>query len=106
MGIISYLRQFRVAGYAVFDFSVSFLAAYLLAPWLSKIFKKIGVDIPKYSWYYFTVPISIVVHLLVNTITPLTHAAINPSDDYIIKIIILVLIVLGAKDIKFTNKKW
>lgn len=103
MGIIPYLRQFRVSGYAVFDFAVSFLAAYLLAPWLSKMFKKIGVNIPKYSWLYFTVPISIIVHLLVNTMTPLTQAFINPHGDYIIKIIVLVLVILGAKDIGFIS---
>lgn len=105
MGIIPYLRQFRIGGYAVFDFTVSFLAAYLLAPWLSKLFRKIGLDIPKYSWLYFTVPISIIVHLIVNIITPLTRAFINPNGDYIIKIIILVLVVLGAKDIKLIKKQ-
>ncbi len=104
MGIITYLRQFRIDGYAIFDFAVSFLAAYLLAPWLSKMFKKIGVDIPKYSWLYFTVPISVLIHLLVNTITPLTRDFIDPHGGIIVKLVVLVLFILGAKDIRLTKR--
>ena len=67
---IEFLRQFRLGEYAIFDFVVTFLAFYLLAPLLSKIFLKIGINIPKKNWLFLAVPISIPSHLLARTITP------------------------------------
>jgi len=74
---IEYLRQFRFGEYAILDFAVSFLGIYLLSPLLSKTFLKINVEIPKKNWLYLTLPISIIAHLIVGTITPMTKSFIG-----------------------------
>ena len=102
--MIEFLRQFRVGGYAIFDFAVSFLGIYLLAPLLSKIFLKIGVDIPRKSWILFTLPISIIIHLLVGKITPMTKNFIDIHGHYLLKILILGLLILGVMGIKIIKK--
>ncbi len=101
---IEFFRQFRFGGYAIFDFVVSFLGIYLLAPLLSKLFRKLGLDIPRLSWIYFTLPIGIISHILVGNITPMTRDFLDLHDHYILKIIILVLLVLGIKGIKKIKK--
>ncbi|MFH1286377.1 MAG: hypothetical protein ABII02_01340 [Candidatus Magasanikbacteria bacterium] len=103
MTTLEYLRQFRIAGYAMFDFALSFLGIYLLAPLLSKLFLYIHLDIPKSSWLYFTLPIAILVHLLVGNITPMTAQFFDMKSHYILKIVILALIVLGVRGIRIVK---
>lgn len=100
MGTISYLRTFRLGEYAIFDFSVSIVAIYFLAPYLSKLGRKFNLDIPRRSWLYFTLPISVLVHLLFLTITPMTRDTIDLNGHYIIKIVMIILIILGVAGIK------
>lgn len=100
MNIVEFLRQFRLGGYAIFDFVVAFVGIYLLSPLLSKIFRKIHIIIPKRSWIFLTLPISIIVHLLVRNITPMTKYVTDLHGHYILKLIILVLLIFGLKDIK------
>lgn len=104
MTLLEFLRQFRFGEYAVFDFATSFLGIYLLSPLLSKIFLKFRLDIPKKSWLLLTLPISIIVHLLVGVITPMTRDFIDIDDHYILKIIILILLILGLKGVKIVKK--
>lgn len=104
MDTITFLRQFRIFNYAIFDLAISFIVIFLLAPLLSKIFRKGGLIIPKISWLYLTLPISIAVHLLIGKITPMTKNFIDLNGHYILKIIILILLVLGTKKIRRTNK--
>ena len=101
---IEYLRQFRVFEYAIFDFAAAFLGVYLLAPLLSKLFLKLRIDIPKTSWIYLTMPIAIISHVLVGNITPLTRDFINTGDHYTLKIVIIILLILGLKDMKLVRK--
>ena len=101
---IDFLRQFRFGGYAIFDFAVAFLGIFLLSPLLSKIFKKLRVDIPKQNWLFLTLPIGIFVHLLVGKMTPMTQNFINIHDHYILKAVILGLLILGLKGIKIIKK--
>ena len=104
MPSIEYLRSFKVFEYAIFDFALSFLGVYLLSPILSWLLTKINVKISKKSWLLLTIPISIPIHYLVGTITPLTEQFLNPNGDFIVKIVIVVLTYLGAKDIKVSKK--
>jgi len=104
MSIIEFLRQFRLGGYAIFDFAIAFLGIYLLSPLLSKIFRKIRIDIPKRNWLFLTLPISILAHLLVKNITPMTKYFIDIHGHYILKLLILVLLILGVKGIKIIKK--
>lgn len=101
---IEFLRQFRVGEYAIFDFVVAFLGIWLLSPLLSKIFRKVGLEIPKKNWIFLTLPIGIVSHILTGHITPMTRDFIDPSGHYILKIIIMVLFILGMRGIKRSNK--
>jgi len=102
---IEYLRQFRLGGYAIFDFAAVFIGMYFLAPLLSKLFLKIRVDIPRKNWLFLALPIGIITHLLIGNITPMTRDFIDIHDHYILKIFILILLVLGLKGIKIVNKK-
>lgn len=102
---IEYLRHFRIGGYAIFDFAVSFLAVYLVAPLLSKLFLKIGVDIPKVNWLYLTLPISIAVHLSFGNITPMTANFLDLHGHILLKIIMLGLLFMGLKGIKIRIKE-
>lgn len=101
---IEYLREFRFSWYAIFDFIVVFIAVYLLAPLLSKIFIKLKIDIPKKNWFFLSLPIGIIVHLLVGNITPMTRDFIDINNHYILKIIIICLLILGFKGIKIIKK--
>ncbi|KKR12913.1 MAG: hypothetical protein UT41_C0001G0457 [Candidatus Wolfebacteria bacterium GW2011_GWC2_39_22] len=100
MATIEFLRQFRIGEYALFDLTVAFLGVYLLAPLLSKLFLKIGIIVPKYNWLYLTLPIGIIVHLLVGTLTPMTKAVIDVNGYYILKIIVIILILLGLRGVR------
>jgi hypothetical protein len=100
MNAIEFLRQYRLGGYAIFDFVVAFVGIYLIAPWLSKIFLKIGIDIPKLNWLFLTLPIGIITHLLIGKMTPLTAAFVDIHGHYILKIVIIGLLILGLKGIR------
>ena len=102
---IEFLRQFRIAGYAIFDLGASFLGIYLLAPLLSRFFLKFRVQISRKSWLLLTLPLSIVAHLLVGTRTLMTKDFLDIQGHYVLKGILLALLILGIKDIKITKKK-
>jgi len=104
MNPIEFLRQFRLGGYAIFDFAVAFLGIYLLSPLLSKIFLKLRLDIPKLNWLFLTLPISIIVHLLIGQTTLMTKNFLDIHGHYILKILILGLLILGIKGIKIIKK--
>lgn len=101
---IELLRQFRFGGYAIFDFVAAFLGIYLLSPFLSIIFLKLNVNIPKRNWLFLTIPISILAHLLIGKITPMTKDFVDIHSHYILKILILGLSILGIRDIKIVRK--
>jgi len=104
MTTIEFLRQFRIGGYAIFDFVVAFLGIYLLSPLLSKIFLKFKIIIPKSNWVFLTLPIGILAHLIVGNITPMTRNFIDINGHYILKILILILLFFGLRNIKIIKK--
>ncbi len=101
---IEYLRQFRISGYAIFDFAAAFLGMYLLSPLLSKLFLKIRVDIPKRNWLFLTLPIGILAHLLFRNNTPMTKDIMDVHGHYAVKALIVGLFILGMKGIKIVKK--
>lgn len=101
---LEFLRHFRFAGYAIFDLAVSFLGIYLLSPLLSKLFLKIKIRVPKISWLYLTLPLSILIHLLVGKMTLMTKNFIDLQSNYLLKTIVIILFVFGLKDIKINRK--
>lgn len=104
MNTIDFLRQFRIGEYAIFDLVASFLGIYLLSPLLSKIFRKVRLEIPKKNWLFLTLPIGILTHILVGKITPMTRDFLDLQGNYILKIIIIGLLILGIKGIKIIKK--
>lgn len=102
---IEFLRQFRLGEYAIFDLVFVFIVFYFLSPLLSKLFLKLKINIPKKNWLFLVLPISIITHLLVGSMTPMTRNFINIHDHYILKIFILTLLIFGIKGIKIIKKK-
>jgi len=104
MEIIDSLRQYHIGNYAVFDFVLAFLGMYLLAPLLSKGFRKFGLVVPEKNWIFLTLPISVGAHLLVGNITTMTRDFLDPDSYYLLKIVILILFILGIRGIKKIEK--
>jgi len=104
MNIIEFLRQFRFSDYAIFDFAITYIGIYLLAPLLSKIFLKIRVDIRKKNWLLLALPLSVLIHLLVGKITPMTRDVIDMHDHYILKILILILLIYGIRGVRIIKR--
>lgn len=101
---IEFLRQFRVGGYAILDFTTAFLGIYLFSLLTSKIFLKLRLDIPKRSWIFLTLPIGIATHLIIGRITPMTKNFMDIHGHYVLKIVIIGLLILGLKSIKIIKK--
>lgn len=97
---IKYIRQFRIGGYAIFDLVFVYFGMYLLSPLLTRIFQKIGIDIPHKNWLYLALPIGILVHVLIGQITPMTKNFFNLNDNLILKIIIVLMVIMGLRGIK------
>ncbi len=91
MNIITFLRSFRVGPFAIFDFAASFLAVYFLAPYLQKM----GLKLSRVQMMWFVVPVSILVHILVGSQTPLTKMFIDPSGGYIVKVVFVLMVFMG-----------
>ncbi len=104
MTTIEFLRQFRLGGYAIFDFAVSFLGMALLSPLLSGIFLKFKIKIPKINWVFLTLPISIIFHIAFGKMTPLVQNFLNFKDHFILKIIVLIFLFLGLRNIEKIKK--
>jgi hypothetical protein len=100
MDLIDSLRQFRVGGFALFDFAVSFLGMLALSPLLTGLFKRMGVHVPKRNWVILTLPISVLVHTLVGKMTPLTKDFLDPSGHYLAKAIMIVCLFFGIYGIR------
>ena len=105
MNTIEFLRQFGFSGYAYFDIIISFFGVYLLSPLLSKLFLKLGIKISRSSWLFLTLPIGILIHLAVGQQTPMVKNFFDINGHYVLKSVILILIILGVKDIKITKKQ-
>lgn len=97
---LEYIRSYRIVNYAILDIVASFVGIYLLAPLLSKLFLKFKIVIPLSSWMYFTLPIGIISHLLVRNMTGMTKDFLDPNGHFLIKFIIILLVILGARGIR------
>ena len=102
---LEFLRHFRIFGYAIFDLVVAFGGIYLASSFLSKMFLRIKINIPKRNWLFLTLPIGIATHLLIGRMTPMTKNFLDIHGHYILKILIIGLLILGLKDIKIIKNK-
>lgn len=101
---VEYLRQFKISEYAVFDFLISFLAVFLLAPFLTKLFLKVRISVPKANWLYLVVPLSILFHIIFKQMTPLTENFLDVTGYYVLKIIVVFLLIMGFRGVKVADK--
>ena len=101
---IAYLRQFKVAGYAAFDFAASFLGMLLLSPLLSGLARRAGWQVPRMNWVYMALPLGIAAHLASGNLTPMTRDFIDPRGHYIVKVLVIGFFILGLRNIS-RNKK-
>jgi len=101
---IEFLRQFRIGEYAIFDLTTAFVGVYLASFLLSKLFRKIRVDIPRISWVLLTLPIGILTHIIIGRITPMTKNFLDIQGHYVLKIVIIGLLIFGLRGIKIIKK--
>ncbi len=104
MPTLEYLRSFKLFDFALFDFTLSFLGVYLLAPLLSRFFSKVRLKISRKSWLLLTIPLSIPIHMLVGTYTPMVESFLNSQGGYVVKVVVIFLTYLGVKEIKVLKK--
>lgn len=101
---IEFLRSFKIAGYAVFDFAASFLGMFLLSPILSGLARRAGWQVPRVNWVFLAMPLGIAAHLASGRITPMTADFLDPRGHYLVKAAILVFLVLSFRNIKRIKK--
>ena len=101
---IDYLRQFRLGGYAVFDFAAAFAGMLLLSPLLSGLARRAGWQVPRMNWVYLALPLGVLAHIASGRITPMTRDFMDPGGSYILKGVVLALLVLALRNIKRIKK--
>ena len=104
MEILEYLRGFTIFEYAIFDLALSFGGIYLISERLSRWFLKINIEIPKINWLFLVLPFSILIHIVFQQMTPMTLNFLDLNNYYFLKILILILLFFGLKNIKKIDK--
>jgi len=99
---LEYLRQWRVGQFTVFDTVASYVGILILSPILSWLMSRLDLKVPLISWLWFTMPLSVIFHLIFNQSTPLMKVLTNPRtfDFYIAVIILLVMTYLGLRKVR------
>ena len=93
MDLIILLRTFRVGPFAVFDFAISYLVVYLLAPY----FYRMGLKLSREQFLWLTLPFSILVHVLFGKMTPLTEMFLDLHGSYWVKILVIFMIFMAIR---------
>lgn len=97
--LLGFLRSYRFGPISIFDTVGSFALVYLFGPWLTRLFRKLRVEIPQSSWYWLVIPIGEIVHFLFGISTPLMRMLQNRDGDYLAKFVVFAMIVLGLRKI-------
>lgn len=105
MTTLEFLRSFRIFEYAIFDFALSFLGIFLLSPFLSKLFLKMNIIVPKKNWIILTIPLSILIHIIFLNFTPLTKNFLDYQNHFLLKGLVLACLFLGLRGIKMQKQK-
>lgn len=105
MDAIIFLRQFRFGGYAIFDLVASLIGMALLAPFLSKLFRKFGIEVPRRNWVLLTLPLALVAHVAVGRYTLMTRDLFDPRSHFFVKFIFVLSLALGLMDIKRAKRE-
>lgn len=95
----------RIGPFRAFDTILTILVVFLLAPLLTKIAAKFSLRIERNQWFWLLIPISVVVHLAIKQETALTKMILDPSNYFLVKLIVLVMLIMGIKDIRVIKSK-
>ncbi|MBP9718865.1 MAG: hypothetical protein KBD46_00155 [Candidatus Levybacteria bacterium] len=98
---IEYLRQFRIAQFAIFDTTAAYVGILILSPILTWLMSKLHIKIPIISWLWFTLPLSVIFHMIFHQSTPLMKILANPGhfQFYIAIFILFVMTYMGFRKI-------
>lgn len=97
---ISNLRQYRIGPYAIFDIATSYIGIYLIAPLLSKFAEKFSLRIPRTTWLWFTLPISVIFHLVFGQNTEFMKRLFSPEGYHNEVILLTIMMYIGGKQIR------
>lgn len=97
---IETLRSYRIGPFTIFDFAISYIIVFLIAPLLVKISKKLNFPISTTQWLWLVLPIGVLSHLIVGNITPLTKMFIDPNGNFLVKAIVLFMTYMGLRRVK------
>lgn len=102
---IEFLRQFRIGPFTIFDTVSAYLGILLLAPLLSWLTSKINLKIPVVSWIWFTMPLSVIFHVLFRQSTPVINILTNPSlpQFYAVLLVLLVMTYMGFRKVSIMH---
>lgn len=98
---IEYLRQFRIGPFTIFDTGISYVGVLILSPILIWLMSKLRLKIPIISWLWFTLPLSVIFHIIFHQSTPLMKILANPGQVqfYIAIFILFAMIYMGFRKI-------
>lgn len=98
---LEYLRQFRIGQFAIFDTAISYVGILILSPLLTWFGSLLRMNISLVSWLWFTLPISVLFHIIFRQSTPLMNILKNPGhvQFYIAIFILLAMTYMGLRNI-------
>ena len=98
---IEYLRQFRIGQFAIFDTTAAYVGILIFSPVLTWLMHKLHVRVPVISWLWFTLPLSVIFHIIFHQSTPLIKILANPGNPqfYIAGFILFGMVYTGFRKI-------
>jgi len=102
---LGFIFGFRLGPFRMFDFVGTYLVVFLLSPLLTKVALRFRLKIGKIQWLWLLLPISALVHLMINQDTALVRMLLDPNDYHIVKVLIIFMLIMGIKDIKIISSK-
>lgn len=88
MNTIEKLRSFRVGPFAVFDFAMSFLAAWYAAPYLDWYVRR-----EQLMW--LVIPTALLVHKVLKINTPLNSMVFGPDTNRLAQAMVALMLFKG-----------
>lgn len=98
---LEYLRQFKIGPFAIFDTMAAYVGILIFSPILTWLMSKLRIKIPIISWLWFTLPLSVIFHIIFHQSTPLMKILANPGhlQFYIAIFILLAMTYMGLRKI-------
>lgn len=99
---IAFLRQFRIGQFTIFDTLLAYIGVLILSPMLTWLVLRLHIKIPMISWLWFTLPLSVIFHIIFRQSTPVIKILEDPKNVqfYFTIIILLFMIYMGVRKIR------